>query len=85
MIGLQYTGETVFKYIMPFLAEYQDWLFWRENQFINAQNIIAIFKNNGHLNKEGLKQIVNLLYDMPNKYLKPKEFWMYLVDKRLWK
>jgi hypothetical protein len=24
MIGLQYTGETVFKYIMPFLAEYQD-------------------------------------------------------------
>jgi hypothetical protein len=54
MIGLQYTGETVFKYIMPFLAEYQDWLFWRENQFINAQNIIAIFKNNGHLNKEGL-------------------------------
>lgn len=24
MIGLQYTGETVFKHIMPFLAEYQD-------------------------------------------------------------
>lgn len=27
MIGLEYTGETVFKYIMPFLAEHLDWLF----------------------------------------------------------
>ena len=85
MIGLQYTGETVLKSIMPFLAEYQDWLFWKKNQFINAQKIIAIIKNNDHLTKKGLKQIVNLLYDMPNKNLSPKEFWMDLIDKRLWK
>jgi len=85
MIALQYTGETVFKYIMPFLAKYEDWLFWRKNQYINAQKIVTIFKNKDHLTKNGLKLIVNLLYDMPNKYLKPKEFWMHLISERNWK
>lgn len=42
-----------------------------------------IFKTNGHLTKNGLKLIVNLLYDMPNKYLNPKEFWIDLIDKRV--
>ena len=43
---------------------------------------MIIFKNKGHLTKNGLKQIVNLLYGMPNKYKKPKEFWLDLIDKR---
>jgi hypothetical protein len=27
MMGLEYSGKTVFKVIMPFLTEYKDWLF----------------------------------------------------------
>lgn len=27
MMGLVYAGETVFNIIIPFLAEYEDWLF----------------------------------------------------------
>jgi hypothetical protein len=27
MIGLEYTGETVYKYIMPFLNDHFEWLF----------------------------------------------------------
>jgi LAGLIDADG endonuclease len=85
MIGLNYTGKIVYEYIMPFLAEHEDWLFWRKPQLINAQKIVIIFKNKGHLTKNGLKAIVNLLYGMPNKYQKPKEFWLDLIDKRYWK
>lgn len=81
MIGLEYTGETVFKVIIPFLAEYQDWLFWKNNQF-NVQKIAIIFKDKGHLTKDGLLLIVNLLYSRPNKYLKSKEFWINLINKR---
>ncbi len=58
MIGLEYRGDTVYNYIMPFLNEHFEWLFWRKKQFINIQKIVAIFKNKGHLNKEGLQQIV---------------------------
>jgi uncharacterized protein YbcV (DUF1398 family) len=70
---------------LPFLAEHQDWLFFQNNQFLNAQEIAIVFKNNGHLTKKGLKSIVNLLYSRPNKYLKPKEYWLNLIDKRVWK
>ena len=27
MMGLEYTGDIVFKKIIPFLAEYEDWLY----------------------------------------------------------
>lgn len=30
MMGLEYSGETVFKVIMPFLTEYEDWFFFFE-------------------------------------------------------
>ena len=82
MIGLEYTGEIVFKIILPFLMEYQDWLFWKKNQFIIAQKIAIIFKDKGHLTKNGLLLIVNLLYSIPNKYLKSKEFWINLINAR---
>jgi hypothetical protein len=82
MIGLEYTGETVYKYIMPFLNDHFEWLFWRKKQFVNTQKIATIFKDKGHLKKEGLEQIISLLYDMPNKYSKPKEFWIDLLEKR---
>lgn len=85
MIGLNYTGKIVYEYIIPFLAEHEDWLFWRKPQLLNAQKIMVVFNNKGHLTKNGLKLIVNLLYAMPNKYLKPKEFWMEQIDKRDWK
>jgi len=82
MIRLEYTGETVLKIIMPFLKEYEDLLFWRRKSFVNAKRILAIFKINGHLTKNGLKAIINLLYDMPNKYCKPKAFWLDIIEKR---
>ncbi len=81
MAGLEYTGETVFNVIMPFLAEHQSWLFWKNDQFINAQKIARIFKDKGHLTKNGLLLIVNLLYSKPNKYLKPKEHWINLINE----
>lgn len=82
MMRLEYTGETVSKIIMPFLKEHENWLFWRKKSFFNAKRILAIFKINGHLTKNGLKAIINLLYDMPNKYLKSKDFWLDLIEKR---
>lgn len=82
MMGLEYTGETVFKVIIPFLAEYQDWLFWKKNQFINVQKIAIIFKDKDHLTKNGLLLILDLLYSIPNKYFKPKEFWVHLINER---
>jgi hypothetical protein len=85
MMGLEYSGETVFTVIMPFLTEYKDWLFWRKDQFNNAQKIAILFKNKEHLTKDGLNLIINLLYSIPNKYQKPKEYWMNLINKRVWK
>lgn len=82
MVGLEYVGETVFNVILPFLAEHQDWLFWKTDQFINAQKIAKLFKDKSHLTKDGLLLIINLLYSRPNKYLKPKEFWLDLINKR---
>jgi len=85
MMGLEYSGETVFKYIMPFLTEHKDWLFWRKDQFINAQKVAIIFKNKDHLTKDGLSMIVDLLYSRPNKYIRPKEYWIDLINKHIWK
>lgn len=82
MVGLEYTGETVFNIIIPFLLEYQDWLFWKKNQFINVHKIAVIFKNKDHLTKKGLLLIIDLLYNIPNKFLKPKEYWIHLINKR---
>jgi len=82
MVGLEYTGETVFKVIIPFLVEYKDWLFWKKNQFINVHKIAIIFKDKGHLTKKGLLLIIDLLYSIPNKYLRPKEFWIRLINER---
>jgi hypothetical protein len=85
MMGLQYAGATVFKVIMPFLTEYKDWLFWRKDKFIIAQKIIIIIQNKEHLTKDGLKSIVHLLYTIPNQYQRPKEYWINLIDKYIWK
>ena len=82
MVGLEYRGETVFNVIMPFLAEHQDWLFWKNGQFMLAQKIAVIFKNKGHLTKNGLLLILHILYSRPNRYLKSKEFWINLVKER---
>ncbi len=84
MLGLEFTGKTVFEVIMPFLAEHIKWLFWRKDRFIYVQKIVNMFKNKDHLSKEGLKSIIDLLYSKPNKYLKPKEYWIVLIDKRVW-
>jgi len=85
MMGLEYTGSVVYRNIVPFLAEYEDWLYWRKNKFNNVKLIAFIFKYNGHLTKSGLKLIVLLLYSKPNKYIKPKEYWLSLINKHLWK
>lgn len=85
MIDLVYSGKIVFEIIVPFLNKYQDWLFWRKNQFINAQKIAVVYKDKGHLTKDGLINVIDLLYSVPNKYLKPKEYWINLIEKRVWK
>jgi len=85
MLGLSYGGNTVFKVIMPFLTEYKDWLFWIKDKIILAQKIVIMIKNKEHLTRDGLKSIVHLLYTIPNKYKNPKEYWIDLIDKHLWK
>ncbi len=85
MIGLEYSGNVVFNKILPFLTKYEEWLFWKHNHFLAAQKIGVIYKNEGHLTKKGLELIVNILYNKPNKYSKPKEHWMSLINKRIWK
>lgn len=85
MMGLKYTGTTVYKVIIPFLTEYEDWLYWRKDKFNLAQIIMVMIQNKEHLTKEGLESIVHLLYTIPNQYKKPKDYWINLIDKHLWK
>lgn len=85
MISLEYAGETVFKKILPFLSEHREWLYWRERQFNVALSVAELFSNKRHLTKVGSKEVIELLYSIPNQYSKPKTYWLDLIEKREWK
>lgn len=85
MISLSYSGKFVFETILPFLSEFSDWLYWRQSQFEVAKSISEIYKNKRQLTKEGYIEIVKILYSVPNNYGKPKEYWLNLIEKRVWK
>jgi len=42
----------------------------------------SLFSNKSHLTKEGLTQIINILYNVPNKYNKYKDYWLELIEKK---
>jgi len=44
--------------------------------------VAPLFNNKHHLTKEGLIQILNILYSVPNNYAKPKEHWLELIEQR---
>lgn len=85
IVTLEYSGEVVYKKIIPFLEENQEWLYWRKNQFSIALAVSLIYNNNRHLTKDGYIEIINLLYSIPNQYSKPKEYWLNLLEERVWK
>jgi hypothetical protein len=39
-----------------------------------ASIIASLFSNKTYLTKEGLTQIINILYNVPNKYNKSKDY-----------
>lgn len=45
----------------------------------------SLFSNKSHLTKEGLTQIINILYNVPNKYNKYKDYWLELIEKQKFK
>lgn len=85
MICLEYSGNIIFEKILPLLAEYKDWLYWRKNTFELLLLVADIYKEKEHLTKIGYIKILNLLYSVANKYFKPKEYWLDLLEKRTWK
>ena len=84
-VVLGYNGKFVFDTILPFLSEHSDWLYWRRSQFETAKSVSEIYKNNRQVTKQGYKEIVEILYSVPNNYTKPKEYWLDLIEKRAWK
>jgi len=38
-------------------------------------------KKKAHLTKDGLTQIVEILYNVPNNYIKSKESWLELIKE----
>ena len=84
-VVLGYKGKFVFDTILPFLSEHSDWLYWRRSQFETAKSVSKIYKNNRQVTKQGYKDIVEILYSVPNNYTKPKEYWLDLIEKRAWK
>lgn len=75
----------MFNTILPFLQEHREGLLWRVGAFKIALAIAALRHDGGNLTKEGYKSIVNLLYSVPNKYGKPRNYWLGLIEKRVWK
>jgi len=85
MATLNFAGEIVFKKILPFLAEYREWLYWRKPQLDIALSVAEIYNNKRHLSKQGSIEIIKLLYSIDNKYSKPMEYWLNLIEQRKWK
>jgi len=68
MVTLEYVGETVFNKRLPFLQENREWLYWRERQFSVALSVAQIYNDKRHLTRDGYKEIIRLLYSIPNQY-----------------
>lgn len=71
--------------IFCFYLKNIQWFFWKENQILTASIIASLFSNKTHLSKEGLTQIIDILYSVPNKYTKPKDYWLQLIEKQQFK
>ena len=56
--------------------------FIEEKIHLNLLLVADIYKKKEHLTKIGYIKILNLLYNVPNKYFKPKEYWLDLLEKR---
>jgi hypothetical protein len=82
MVILKYSGNIVFNKILPLLIENKQWLFWKESQISLALTVASFFKNKAHLTKDGLIQLINILYDAPNNYTKPKDFFCKLIEEQ---
>jgi len=82
MISLRYSGNRVFDIIIPILEENKQWLFWKESQILLAITVKEIYKTKAHLTKQGLTQLINILYSAPNGYRKPQDFWLKLIEER---
>lgn len=85
MLSLEYSGEIVYRTILPILSSHRDWLYWRERNFNIALSVAEIQNDKRHLTREGYKEIIELLFSVPNNYAKPKEYWLDLIEQRKWK
>ena len=85
LLSLRYTGKTVFNEILPILEANKQWLFWKESQLSLALTVKQVYLTKNHLTKEGLTQLVNVLYCAPNGYKNPLSYWLKLIDLRKWK
>jgi hypothetical protein len=85
LIFLKCSGSYVFKKILPLFQENKQLLFWKESQVKLGLNIGQLVENKNHLTKEGLKQIIEILYSVPNNYSKSKDYWLNLIEVRKWK
>jgi len=82
LISLRYSGNSVFDIIIPILEENKQWLFFKESQILLAMTVKEIYKTKAHLTKQGLTQLINILYSAPNGYRKPQDFWLKLIEER---
>ena len=59
------SGKRVGSEVLPLLSQFYDLLYWKTPQYDVTSQVATIVFNKGHLSKEGLKQIVRLLYSSP--------------------
>ena len=84
MLKLSYSGKTVFNDILPIFDMNKEWFFWKEPQILQALIIKQIVWNKEHLTKDGLTQLVKILYSYPNAYKRPLDLLLKLIDEINW-
>jgi hypothetical protein len=82
MSTLSISGLKVATLVLPLLAQFSPYLYWKIPQFQLTYQVSQFVLNKSHLTREGLLQIINLLYSFPiNSRKEPIEYWLDLIEK----
>ncbi len=82
MSSLSVSGLRVATQVLPFLSQFSSYLYWKAPQFRLTFQVAQFVLNKTHLTKEGLLQVVHLLYNSPvNLRKEPIEYWLDLIEK----
>ena len=81
LVTLKYRDSKSLEKILKLFLENTDYLFWKKSDIFIILNLFNLRKEKAHLNKKGLTDIVNLIYDLPNNYKQSQMYWLDLIKK----